>query len=235
MKRHLGAAVAATLAVTGLPASAQDADESGKQGVEASAEAADAPVESSEVLPAEADVPPPAVTGTITPRTFELPDPATLERPELAFTPTPEIEADYDKYFYFHRGDTGFEEAYSDIRECDALASGSNIYLGADQATINNAMMQYGPMAGAVGGVIGSVLADAIFGSAARRQARRVNLRNCMGFKGYQRYGLTGDLWKEFNFEEGLGRKKEGERDDALELQALVASGPKPEAKELGL
>jgi len=56
-----------------------------------------------------------------------------------------------------------------------------------------------------------------------------------MGFKEYQRYGLTGELWKDFNFEEGHGRKKEGERDNALELQALVASGPKPTTKELGL
>jgi hypothetical protein len=83
--------------------------------------------------------------------------------------------------------------------------------------------------------LIGSAIADAIFGSAARRAQRRINLRNCMGFKGYQRYGLAEKQWKDFNFEEGHGRKKEGERDDALELQALVASGPKPTAKELGL
>ena len=96
-------------------------------------------------------------------------------------------------------------------------------------------MAQYGALAGGIGGALGSAIADAIFGSAARRQQRRINLRNCMGFKGYQRYGLSEDLWKEFNFEEGLGRKKENERDDALELQALVASGPKPTTKELGL
>jgi hypothetical protein len=179
--------------------------------------------------------PPPAVTGTIAPRSYELPDPATLPQPVLEFTPTPEIEADFDKFFYFHRDDTAFADAYGDIRECDALASGSNIYMGADSSSMASAMSTYGPMAGAVGGVIGSAIADAIFGSAARRQQRRINLRNCMGFKGYQRFGLAEKQWKDFNFEEGHGRKKEGERDDALELQALVASGPKPAAKELGL
>jgi hypothetical protein len=166
---------------------------------------------------------------------YELPDPATLTMPKLDFTPTPADEADFDKYFYFHREGTGFAEAYTDIRECDALASGSSIYLGVDDAQMNAAMSQYGALAGGVGSVLGSLLADAIFGSAARREQRRVNLRNCMGFKGYQRYGLSGDLWKDFNFEEGHGRKKEGERDDALELQALVASGPKPTTKELEL
>lgn len=178
--------------------------------------------------------PPPAVTGTIAAPVYDLPDPATLTRPKLDFTATPEIEADFDKYFYFHRDGTSFVDAFNDVRECDALASGSNIYMGGDSAAMSGAMAQYG-MAGAMGGVIGSAIADAIFGSAARRQQRRVNLRNCMGFKGYQRYGLAGDLWKEFNFEEGNGRKKEGERNEALELQALVASGPKPATKELGL
>lgn len=166
---------------------------------------------------------------------YELPDPATLTMPKLAFTPSPTDEADFDKYFYFHRADVTFAEAYADIRECDALASGSSIYLGGNSAALAGATAQYGVLAAGIGSAVGSLLADAIFGSAARRQQRRVNLRNCMGFKGYQRYGLTGDLWKDFNFEEGHGRKKEGERDNALELQALVASGPKPVTKELGL
>jgi hypothetical protein len=166
---------------------------------------------------------------------YDLPDPASLKLPELSFKPTPEMEADFDKYFFFHRDGTSFPEAFADIKECDALASGSNIYMGADSSAMSAAMAQYGLAAGAIGGVIGGAIADAIFGSAARRQQRRINLRNCMGFKGYGRYGLSGDLWKEFNFEEGHGRKKEGVRDEALELQALVASGPKPQAKELGL
>jgi hypothetical protein len=165
----------------------------------------------------------------------EVLDPATIVMPKLDFTATPEIDADFDKYFYFHRDGTSFTEAYSDIRECDALASGSSIYLHTDSTAMGAAMAQYGALAGGVGGVIGSVIVDAIFGSAARRQQRRINMRNCMGFKGFQRYGLSRDLWKEFNFEEGNGRKKEGVRDEALEQQALVASAAKPTTKELGL
>ena len=96
-------------------------------------------------------------------------------------------------------------------------------------------MAQYGVLAGAIGNTIASAMVDAIVGSAARRAQRRVNLRNCMHFKEYQRYGLSRDLWTEFNFEEGMGRKKEDRRNDALALQALVASGPAPTTKELGL
>ncbi|MFM5895113.1 MAG: hypothetical protein ACKOQM_11885 [Novosphingobium sp.] len=155
-----------------------------------------------------------------------------LEMPKLDFTPTPEIESDYEKYFYFHRADTTFVEAYTDIRECDALASGSRIYLGGDSAMMNSAIAQYG-LGGAIGGALGSVLADAIFGSAQRRKERRVKMRNCMGFKGYQRYGLAKELWDPFNFQEGNGRKKEEERDRKMRLQALVASGPAPKQEAL--
>ena len=218
MLRNSTVALAAALAVGAAPALAQDAG-------------AAAPVSS----PAAVAPPPPAVTGTVAAPVYDLPDPATLTRPKLDFAPTPEITADFDKYFYFHRSDTSFVDAFNDIRECDALASGSNIYMGANDAAVGAAMAQYGVLAGGVGGALGGLMADAIFGSAARRQQRRINLRNCMGFKGYQRYGLSGDLWKEFNFEEGHGRKKEGERNEALEQQALVASGPKPTTKELGL
>lgn len=165
---------------------------------------------------------------------YAAPDPASLTMPKLEFTPTQVDIDNYDKYFYFHREGTSFAEAYNDIRECDALASGSNIYLGGSDAA-EGMMSTYGPLAGGIGSAVGSAMADAIFGSAARRAQRRQSMRNCMGFKAYKRYPLNGDLWKEFNFEEGLGRKKEAVRLDALALQALVASGPTPKTEDLGL
>ena len=164
-----------------------------------------------------------------------MPDSKTLTMPPLTFTATPGIESDFKKYFYFHRADTSFEDAYADIRECDALASGSSIYLGASDGAVAGAMANYGVLAGGIGGAVGGLVADAIFGSAARREQRRTNLRNCMGFKGYQRFGLSRDLWTAFNFEEGLGRKREPVRLKALAIQALVASGPAPRTKALGL
>ncbi|MEQ7872870.1 hypothetical protein ABDK56_02550 [Sphingomonas sp. ASV193] len=167
--------------------------------------------------------------------TDQIPAKESVSMPKLDFAPSPQAEQDFDKYFYFHRDDTSFEQAYADIRECDALASGSSIYLGASDGAVAGAMATYGVLAGAAGGMIGSLVGDAIFGSAARRQARRINLRNCMGFKGYQRFGLPRELWTAFNFEEGLGRKREPVRLKALATQALVASGPAPTTKALGL
>lgn len=152
--------------------------------------------------------------------------------PELAYTPDPLIEKDFDKYFFFHREGTDFSQAYADIIECDSLASGINFYMGANDAVLQNAIMQYGA-AGAIGGAIGSLMADAIFGSAERRRIKRINLRNCMYYKGYDRYGLKKDLWQEFHFEEGLSRENAKDREAALLKQARVASGPKPQYEVL--
>ena len=153
--------------------------------------------------------------------------------PDLAYTPDPTIAADFDKYFFFHRPDTSFDQAYADITECDSLASGINFYMGADSAAMNAAMANYGVLAGGIGGALGGLMADAIFGSAERRRIKRVNLRNCMFYKGYDRYGLKKDLWQEFHFEEGLSRENAKDREAALLKQARVASGPKPQLEVL--
>jgi hypothetical protein len=155
-----------------------------------------------------------------------------IPMPELAYQPDPAIAADFDKYFYFHRPDTDFSTAYADIIECDSLASGINFYMGANDAIMQNAVLQYGA-AGAIGGAIGGLMADAIFGSAERRRIKRVNLRNCMFYKGYDRYGLEKELWQAFHFEEGLSRENAKDREAALLKQARVASGPKPQTEVL--
>lgn len=168
------------------------------------------------------------------------PDPATLNLPDLSVTPTAADAQDFEKYFYFHRTGTTFAEAWGDIRECDALSSGI-AYTSAmvDTTGISQYYVtQYGTagaIGGAVGGVAGAVMADMIYGSAERRQIRRENMRNCMGFKGYQRFGLPKAVWEQFNFEEGNGRKEEDERNLALAQQALAASGPQPTGEALGI
>jgi hypothetical protein len=153
--------------------------------------------------------------------------------PDLAYTPDPTIVADFDKYFFFHREGTDFSTAYADIIECDSLASGINFYMGADSGAIAGAMANYGVLAGGIGGAIGGLMADAIFGSAERRKIKRINLRNCMFYKGYDRYGLKKDLWQEFHFEEGFSRENAKDREAALLKQARVASGPKPQYEVL--
>lgn len=156
-----------------------------------------------------------------------------IAMPDLAYTPDPTITADFDKYFFFHRDGTDFSTAYADITECDSLASGINYYTGVDSGALAGAMANYGVLAGGIGGAIGGLMADAIFGSAERRRIKRINLRNCMYYKGYDRYGLEKDLWQAFHFEEGLSRENAKDREAALKKQARVASGPKPQLEVL--
>lgn len=160
-----------------------------------------------------------------------IPDPETVQMPDLSFTPTPLIEADFDKYYVFNREGTSFAEALTDIRECDNLARGLDSGYRYQQAPYPYTYT----MAGAVGGVIGNALVAAIFGSAEKRRLRRVNMRRCMNYKGYSRYGLAKEKWEPFNFEEGFDGVKEYQRQALLAQQAKVASGPVPAGKDLGL
>lgn len=151
-------------------------------------------------------------------------DPATIEMPELAFTPSPEIERNYAKYFFFHRDGTDFETALADLRECDQLARKMT-----NAAPAINVPYPYtNTMAGAGGGLLAAMIIDATQGSADRRTMRRMTMKNCMTFKEYNSYGLSKELWVKFNWEEGGSEPPEAERIRKLRLQAKIASGPRP-------
>lgn len=157
-------------------------------------------------------------------------DPATITVPSLSFVSTPVLEADFDKYYYFHRSETDFRAALGDLLECDGYARGLT-----SGYTYQDVPYPYaGTLAGGVGGLIGNAMVAAIFGSAEKRRLRRVNMRNCMFYKGYQRYGLDKEIWEEFNFEEGLDGVTEEIRIGYLRQQAYIASGSLPQTQALG-
>jgi len=159
-----------------------------------------------------------------------VPDPAKLELPDLSAPTSAADEADFDKYFYFHRASTTFEQALADVRECDGYARGLASPYGYQEAPYPYTYT----MAGAIGGAIANMLVAAIFGSAELRKARRTNMRRCMNYKGYDRYGLNKDVWQKFNFEEGLNRVDEDARQLMLAQQAKAASIIQPAGRVLG-
>ena len=170
----------------------------------------------------------PALAGQ--PAASAIPDPAKVELADLGQPTSAEDEADFDKYFYFHRAGTSFEQALGDIRECDGYARGLASPYGYQDVGYPYA----GTMAGAVGGAIGNAMVAMIFGSAELRKARRTNMRRCMNYKGYDRFGLNKDVWQTFNFEEGLRSVKEEDRQRMLAQQAKAASLVAPAGKALG-
>jgi hypothetical protein len=151
-------------------------------------------------------------------------DAAKVPLPDLAFTPNPENEAGYGKYFFFHRDNTDFQTAYADIRACDHLSR----ELNGPAIPMNTPYPYAGTLAGAAGGLIAAMILDATAGAAQRRAMRRDNMRTCMTFKEYQVYGLPKDLWSKFNFEEGLATVTDSDRERMLQMQARAASGPRP-------
>ena len=159
-------------------------------------------------------------------RTFTQAEIEAVAMPDLAYEPDPRIEADFEKYFFFHREDTSFDQAFADITECDALAHGmNNLNLGFITPSTEN-IADLGPVLGTYFALLSPI--DAIFGSSERRRIRRYNIRTCMFYKGYDRYGLEKKLWQAFHFEEGFSRENARDRLTALLKQARVASGPKP-------
>jgi hypothetical protein len=72
-----------------------------------------------------------------------------------------------------------------------------------------------------------------MFGVPARRKAHRTNMRVCMGYKGYQRYGLPQAIWQSFNFDDAATAPAEADRQKMLMQQAKIASGPRPLNPEL--
>lgn len=157
-------------------------------------------------------------------------DVAAIPMPALAFTADAKFEKDFDKYYYFHRTDTDFKTALADLRDCDGLSRGLASPFGYMEAPYPYT----GTLAGVAGGAIANLMVAAIFGSAQVRATRRVNMRRCMFFKGYQRYGLPKDMWQAFNFEEGFSQLAEGKRQAFLKQQAKVASGDLPKTEALG-
>jgi len=157
-------------------------------------------------------------------------DESSMVVPALDYPADPLIEKDFDKYYYFHRDNTDFRSALADIRDCDNLSRGLASPYGYAQAPYPYTYT----MAGALGGAIGNLMVAVIFGSAEKRATRRINMRRCMSFKGYQRYGLPKDIWDKFNFEEGLANLSEEKRQVFLKQQAKIASGDHPKTKALG-
>lgn len=141
-----------------------------------------------------------------------------------------EAEKDLEKTVFFRAG-TDFDTALADVQECDGYARGISYHIGGAPVPYPYA----GTVAGVVGGAVGNILADAIFGAAERRKLRRINMRTCMRFKEYTRYGLTEEAWKAYDLGEEKGEASDGERELRLRLFAKIASAqaaPKGEVVE---
>jgi hypothetical protein len=162
----------------------------------------------------------PAVTGGAAEQ-VQWPDPSTILIPDLAFAKNSSDAADFDGYFYFHKVGVRFEIARSDFLECFAYSVDLKPYYpwptfvpyGGDPQPSRE--INYGPTPyGVVGGFVAAFVNDSVV-----RIFANANWRNCMGYKGYIRYGTSRAIWKSINT---------GDPPEIITRMALIASGPTP-------
>ncbi|MDQ0250518.1 hypothetical protein J2W22_002582 [Sphingomonas kyeonggiensis] len=148
-----------------------------------------------------------------------LPDPATVEVPDVTPSTDPKVREEGYKFYYFHSPDVSFAEAYQDLKECRAYLPMSGPvkvpgFIPWDETQRRRTIESPG-MFGLVGYAIGALIQPKL-----ERGVRSNKMRRCMGTRGYVRYAIPEATWEKLNDD-----KDEG----ALILkQAKLASGPAP-------
>jgi hypothetical protein len=156
---------------------------------------------------------------------LSLPHTAAAEDLAQRVTSYRPVEADkrnFSTIFYFHRSDVTAQAAEADLRECHGYATGV-FALPNMPKHIPAETDDFTPQSTHANGLVGDLIFSAVSVGLDRRAAA-TNLRRCMWLKGYQRYGLSAELFKELN---------QGSPDAVLPLLARIASGPAPAAERI--
>lgn len=149
----------------------------------------------------------------------QRPDPGTVRVPVLRAATDPNGAHDYDKFFVFWRPETSYESAFSDLDQCriygleTKLVASTPKYvpLGADEIKEPNSYIPYGYF-------MSGLLSDYLIDRALKDEYLQTEKR-CMAYKGYDRFGVSRETWKEI---------MAGKDEDALARRALIAAGPQP-------
>jgi hypothetical protein len=136
----------------------------------------------------------------------------------VGYHPGPGDDGHFWRYFFFWKGGIAPEAARADFRECADYARDPVLW-----ARIPDRLPLDGGVRGPNGtegsfGPSGAVIFALVEGGLVRRIAL-ANMRRCMGFKGYRRYGLSASLWRPLN---------EGSPEQVIERLAAIAGGPEP-------
>ncbi|WP_066529151.1 hypothetical protein [Erythrobacter sp. CCH5-A1] len=156
-----------------------------------------------------------------------IPDPATITVPDLSGGRDPAVVRDGEKYYYFWRADTSYEQAYADFADCYRFTPMGDVnapllpmfiaWRGSSEARDDAPAPDHGY------GLVGDIMGALLFGSAVPL-ATQGRLRTCLEPLGYQRFPVPKATWKAMN-EERVA--------DPAALRARIASGPRPDAEPL--
>jgi hypothetical protein len=151
-----------------------------------------------------------------------LPDPATVTLPDMTPTRDPAVIADGWKHFYFHRAGASYAEAYADFADCYRFLPGPGI-MGASLPMFRRWTEPVAPPSERPAipnnfGLAGAV-AIAIVSGPLERRDHQSRLRRCMEPRGYVRYPLREEIWRQLI---------DDYSERSIALQAKAASGPAP-------
>lgn len=155
-------------------------------------------------------------------QTSAPPDPATITLPDLTPSRDPKVIANGGKYYYFHKAGVTYAEAYEDFGEC---------YRYLPVAYVDPNLPMFAPWSEKPGvetfqpsnnyGLVGMGIAALVLGPIERR-ARQAPVRRCLETRGYVRYPLAEDIWRQLI---------DGYSERSIAMQAKAASLPAPDAE----
>ena len=134
------------------------------------------------------------------------------------YRPAPGDAENFWRYFFFWKRGVTQEMARKDLLECAAYSHGPVLWarvpermpIGEDVKGPNGTEGGYG--------LVGAAIFSLVEGGLVQRIAL-ANMRRCMGFKEYGRYGLSSALWRSLNA---------GTPDKTIDQLAIVAAGADP-------
>lgn len=147
---------------------------------------------------------------------------APAESAFLAYQPA--ADESFARHFFFHRPGVAIEEARADLAECRSYASSAMLWPREPKSVPPDPKVLPPDVSGGpLGPLVGNIAFGLVEGSE-RGKIAAANMRKCMGFKGYDRYGLPDALWKLLN---------DGSPEDVLARLARLASGARPSGRRL--
>lgn len=155
-----------------------------------------------------------------------LPDPATIQVPDLSRSGDPEVVSNGWKYFFFQKDGVSFAQAHADLAFCYRFLGNSNWatvgvprFVPWQEAAPDKTGQTSAPIGtqyGLIGLAVGAAISGMIEGTLVRRD-RQSKMRRCMETRGYTRYGVAEEIWENVIAMDPA---------QAVAVQAKIASGP---------
>lgn len=157
------------------------------------------------------------------------PDPSSVTAPDTKAALSAKDSKDFDSHYYFFKQGVTYGKAFADLDQCRLyglettltwappkfVPLGGEVVLEDEKGKLVSRSMLHG----IIGGMIASWVIDI-----ERDNYREATLRRCMAFKGYGRYGTSGDVWKQL---------EAGSEEQKFARLALIASGSQPQTEAI--